>query len=177
MLHEGFRVPDKVFWWLAILVNILTWGLIGYFYSSLPTRVPTHFGPAGLPDAYAQKTFWTVFLPALTQSGIILLISWVYRHPQYSNIPSSLPLMAVPEPWKTRITMIMRHMLVMVTVLVNLLFAYVALGVLTTAFGLKNGLNNLVIGGLLTFLLFLISVYAVWLYRLSKQAAIDQQKK
>src|SRR5689334_6994599 len=124
MFHEGFRVPDRVFWWLIVVVNLATWGALVYLYPSLPSLLPTHFGFGGQPDAYAAKTWWTVFFPASIQTAETLLMAWMYRHPQYSNIPSSMTLSLFPEPWRTRVLAVLRHMLVMVTVITNLIFAY-----------------------------------------------------
>lgn len=175
MYHERWRVPDRVFWVLSIIINILTWGTLIYFYDGLPSIIPTHFGLNGQADSFGTKSFWLVFLPAMIQLGETLLFSWIYRHPQYSNIPSSMTLVLLPEPWKSRIIHVLRHLLVMVTVISNLIFAYIGLAVVSIALGLSVGLSGWIIAGLVGLLLFLIAVYGVWLFRWSKQAVVAAQ--
>lgn len=168
--REPWRVPDRVFWGLAVVVAVLTWSVLIWMYPSLPARIPTHFGWSGLPDAYHTKTVWTVFLPGLCQLGLMGLLIWAYRHPEYSHLPTSLTLKLIPEPWQQRITMLVRHLLVMVTVVVNLILAYLTLLTITTSFGQLVGPSPWWIIGLTGFLVALIIVYTVWLARWIRQA-------
>lgn len=170
MLHQGWRVPDKVFWALALLVTALTWASVLYLYRFLPSPIPTHLNLAGQPDAWSPKTWTTVFLPVLIQTGLVALLGWVYRHPQYSHIPSSLAIGLFPEPWRTKIIMLMRHLLVMVTVIISLLFAYLTQGMMAMAFNQPFGISAWVLAGLVLLLLVIVVVYTRWLYRWSKQA-------
>ncbi len=169
MDHERFRVPDRVFWILAVAVNIFTWASLAYVYSSLPNRLPTHFGITGQADAYAAKSWFTVFLPALVQSAITALMVWIYRYPQYSSIPSSLALGLFPEPWRSRITFLLRHLIVMLTVIMNLIFAYIALAIISDSATTTTAVNGWAIAGLVGLLLVLTVVYTVWLARLAQQ--------
>jgi len=169
MANERFKVPDRIFWMLTGLVLLLTWGSILYFYSSLPSRLPVHFGLSGQPDGFAHKNFWTAFFPAYMQLALTGLMIWMYRHPQYSNIPSSMLLAMLPEPWHQKIIMLIRHLLVMVTIVVNLLLAYISLAMISSSLSSSAGLNGWAILGLIGLLLLIVIVYSVWLWRLTKQ--------
>jgi uncharacterized membrane protein len=52
---------------VGILCGIFAVSYAAMHYADLPSRVPTHFGFSGKPDAWRPKSFWTVMLlPLLT---------------------------------------------------------------------------------------------------------------
>ncbi|CAM3157026.1 DUF5808 domain-containing protein [Filibacter tadaridae] len=63
------------------LPMIITVGLIAYTatqYSSIPDLIPTHWGPSGKPDAFSQKTPFSVIallLILLVMQGMMLVIN------------------------------------------------------------------------------------------------------
>jgi uncharacterized membrane protein len=80
------RLADYTLVGLEILVVILTLAppiILTYYYPALPERVPIHWGLNGQPDAWARKTFSTVFfLPVLTAylQGWFLLLKYDLAH-------------------------------------------------------------------------------------------------
>jgi uncharacterized membrane protein len=70
------------------LVMIAGMFLIGVIvYPSLPDQIPTHWGPTGQIDAYAAKSFWSVFFAPLMALGLYLLLWFVpYLDPKRANV-------------------------------------------------------------------------------------------
>lgn len=60
--------------------------IVASFWSSLPERVPSHFGAGGDPDAYGSKG--NVLTPALLSVALYLLFTLVQRiPPRFYNYP------------------------------------------------------------------------------------------
>ena len=169
-IHEGWRIPNSVFLTLSGVTIVLTWVLLMVAYPLLPANIPSHFGVDGAADAWSVKTWWSVFLPAMLQIVLTALTWWLSHHPEYSNLPSSLPLRAVAEPMQTKIRAILAHLLVMTGVLVNLIMAYVALAVVRVGLGEAAHMDSWLIFFLAGFLILLSLVYAIWIARLTRQA-------
>lgn len=171
MDHERFRIPDWVFFTVVALTVGATWFMILYFLPFLPSRIPSHFGFGGTPDAWVAKSFWSVAVPGLAQLVVAALMLVVYRWPQYSNIPTTIAIVLLPPEVKSMIYHIIRHMSVVILTIVSLLFAYIELTIISTAIGSTSGLNAWMIGGLIAFLFLVVIVYSVWMYRLTKAGA------
>lgn len=165
-LHPHWRVPDSVFRWFMVAVVILTWTLLILAYPILPAVVPQHFNFSGAVDAMTVKTWWWIFMPGMLQLVITAAMWWLSYHPEYSNLPTSLPLRAVPEPLQTKLKALLSHLLVMVGVLTDLVFAYLAFGVVRVGLGEASSLNGWVLFGLAAGILFLTVVYSLWIARL-----------
>ncbi len=166
-----FRIPDRVFVILTIMVMVMTWALLIWIFPDLPPKIPTHFGPAGLPDGYGDKSWWLVAFPALVQTGLSLLFWLIYRHPQYANIPSTVLLTVMPEPYKGQLFALIQHMLVVLLVLMNILFAHITLTTISVALELQAGLNVWLMAGILIVMFSSIALYTVRMYRLAKIGA------
>lgn len=69
----------------ALLLTTQLWGLSAF--GSLPERVPTHYGPNGAPDAWAQRSPGAVFQGLWVGAGILsaftVLIVFLDRMPQH----------------------------------------------------------------------------------------------
>lgn len=170
MHHERWRVPDRAFFILSGLVIALTVGMLVYAYPYLPERIPTHFGFSGAPDAWNAKSIWVVFFPAMIQVLLTVGLSLVYRHPRFASIPGTMLVELAPEPVRQLFWRLIRHSLAITIVLMNLLFAYVGLAIVTTGLELERGLNGWIMFGIVALLLIVQIVYSVWFYRLARQA-------
>lgn len=175
MRHDGFRIPDKVFATLAVVVLLVTWVMLMWAWPILPDRIPTHFGAGGMPDAWGQKSFWNVFILASLPTLIGILFGWLYRHPMYSNIPSSVLLSVMPEPERTTIIRLIRHLLVMIYMIMTLLFAYVSLAVVSGGLAGTARLNPWLIFGLVGFLLLVAGTYTVWMAKIARAGVAKLQ--
>lgn len=176
MIHEGFRVPDRAFWALAIVATVLTWTSLIIVYPLIPNPMPIHFTFTGQPDSWQVKSWFLVFLPAIIQVAELLLMSWVYRFPQYANMPTSMALTLIPEPWKSRLTALMRHMIVMIAVIVTLIFAFISHLLITDTFQLSVRPSLWWIIGLVGVLFVIIIVYTLWLYRWAKAGVMAARR-
>ena len=176
MQHDGFRIPDRVFACLAILTLALIWGVMIWANPALPPSIPTHFGPSGYADAWATKSFWNVFaLPILgTVFGGLFL--WVYHHPQYSNIPSSVLLTEVPEPQRSVLTRLIRHFLVIIYVIMTLIFANITLATIQVAFDPAARLDPWAMSGLVILLLMVCVVYSIWLAKVARSGTAKMKR-
>lgn len=171
MQHDGFRIPDRVFAVLAIVVLVLTWALLIWAWPMLPERIPTHFGISGQPDGWSDKNFWSVFIPVLLPTILGAVFLWLYRSNQSFNIPSSVRLKDMPEPEKTILTKLGRHLLTMLYVLFTLIFAYLSLAIVSVGIGARAGLSSGVMLGLTAFLLLVVATYTFWMAKVAKRGA------
>ncbi len=172
-MNIAFRaIPDRVFVGLSLTVMVLTWAMAIWVYPDLPAKIPGHFGPSGQPDAYVDRTVWTVILPALLQVGLTGLFWWIYRHPQYSNIPSTVMITMMPEPYRGQLYRILRHLAVVMMLFINILFAHISLTTLSVSLGLSDGLNPWLMGGILLALFGFIGLTTVRLFRIAKLGVV-----
>ncbi len=171
MIIVAYRVPDRLFAGMAVLVLLLSWITTIWIFPSLPERLPTHFGPSGLPDAFGEKSWGTVFVLPLLQAVISVVLWWLYRHPQFSNVPTSVPLQRLPSETRQQIFRILQHFLVVLATLVNLLLAQLNLAILAVGLGVATRLNNWLMGGILIALFGVIIFYIVILRRFIKASA------
>lgn len=117
---------------LLSLLVLIGWSL--YFYNDLPERIPTHFGPDGMPDRMGDKsTLW--FLPIL---GVVLygFMTYINRLPHYFNYMVNI----TPENAERQYSMATR-MVRFIKVLVMLIFAYIVWQTIHIAHGGGNGLG------------------------------------
>jgi uncharacterized membrane protein len=67
----------------------------------LPEQIPTHFGPSGAADAFAERSVGNWFaLPAIGVCATILMLGLAelsLRRPSMYNIPGKSELLALPE--------------------------------------------------------------------------------
>jgi uncharacterized membrane protein len=67
---------------LGIIFNLL---IIWKWWPQVPTIVPTHFGPAGIADAWGSKE--SLFLLPAVAVGLYLLMTVLARFPNLYNYP------------------------------------------------------------------------------------------
>lgn len=134
---------------------VATTAMTIYFYSSLPTLIPTHFGFSGAPDAWTPKNPITAFLLPLIGLLIFMLFVLIYRHPQYTSWPTTLILMAVEPEKREKIFDILRSMISSILFFISLLFAYLQFTIIATANNRSSGVTNLIM------IAFLVALFAV----------------
>ncbi len=57
-------------------------------YDKLPARIPTHFGLGGRPDAWSQKSVFSVFGTLLVPLFVLILMAVVSAHRDWWNLPN-----------------------------------------------------------------------------------------
>ena len=74
---------------LAIVAAMFAAGAL--LYPSLPSPIPTHWGPMGTPDAFSPKSFGSVFLlPLIALAVYALLVVVPYLDPKRRNLKLSM---------------------------------------------------------------------------------------
>lgn len=100
---EGFRDTDAASRVRAVLLLLLGALVVAWVFSQgltvygrLPERVPMHFGPGGLPNAWGHKTPFAalglVMIAGVELIGIMLLRT----RPQWFNFPGKERALALP---------------------------------------------------------------------------------
>lgn len=171
MVSVSPRISDRAFVILIGLLLAVMWGMMIWAWPLLPDRIPGHFGSTGIPDGWTSKGFWSVwFLPVLTtlMGG---LFGWLYRYPQYANIPSTILIAAFPEPERTMMLRMIRHFLLITYLIMVLIFVQIVFGIMSVGLGVDDRLNPWVLFGLVAVLFFTIIRYTVWLVRISRFVA------
>lgn len=159
----AWRVPNRLYAGLAILVVALTWVMILIAYPLLPSRIPMHFALSGEVDGWATKRWWLVLLPAIFQSLLVPLTIWLGRHPEWSNLPSRRRFHELDEQAQRLIRILLAHMLVMIGLIASLAMAHISLAMIRVGVGLTDRLNSWVLIGLTVLLLTIIGAYTFWL--------------
>lgn len=170
MLTSRIYISDKVFAGFSGLFILVSWAIAVWAFADLPPRIPTHFGFSGLADDWSTKTFWSVFMLPIIQLLMAGLLAWAYRHPQYSNIPSTVMIVALPEPERSLMFQMIRRMIVVVGLIVNVLMAQIILGIVSVGFGVSDRLNPSIIIAFVIMLLFIIARYTFFAWRLTTSA-------
>ena len=75
-INEKNRIIKKysILFLAPLIVNILVSIYLSTQYNSLPDIIPTHWGFSGQPDAFSQKSFFSVFGIVLMSIGIGIII-------------------------------------------------------------------------------------------------------
>lgn len=168
MNHPDFRVPDRIFWILAGLIIGLTWGMLWYVYPLWPAALPDQLDLAGRVTAGYPKSFGLVFFPAIVQAVLTLVLAWFWRHPQHARWPRGRAGQGVSDSARAAVDRFIRHSLVMTVVLIDLIFAHLALLIVDRNLGRSVNLPMWSIIGLSALLLTMNIIYAVWISRLSR---------
>lgn len=84
-------------WGLGLGVSLaaISWIIAIYYWGKLPAVIPTHFGISGQPDAWNTKSVWWAFLLPMLQSFMAGGFIFLYYHPQYSDMPTTMWLMTM----------------------------------------------------------------------------------
>lgn len=170
--HLRWRVSDRTFLVLSLVVIVLTWTLLIVAYPYLPTSIPGYFGFNGRPDAMVDRTWRAAFFPGLLQLVLTAVTWWVSRHPQYSNLPTRVRLHDLPESTQVRVKQLLAHLLIMTGLIANLILAEIALAIVRIGLGLTERLNTVAILGLVVLLLTLVTGYSVWISRHVRRSTV-----
>jgi uncharacterized membrane protein len=119
---------------MAILGVILSVMLLGFYWSILPDKVPSHFNFAGKVDAWSGKG--SILLLPLISIIIFATMSIVSRYPKLFNYP-----------WKFKLENLIRQQELAQLLITSLkaeivwLFALIEWGTINTAMGKIDGLG------------------------------------
>lgn len=82
-----FGPLGRTFVTLNILALVLIWIASLFAFTTLPERVPTHFGISGQPDAFGSKTTFLILPLAFSIAPVILLLVIRYRFALVNRFP------------------------------------------------------------------------------------------
>lgn len=150
----------------------LTWWAVINNYSHLPIKVPTHFGPSGVPDAWGPKPH--IFVAPIVYTGIFILFIFIYLFaPHRVNLGlHSFDIRSLPAPLKRKAYDLVRRTLLIVGIGIGGLFFHITATTIRVARGEMRRLNPVY----LIFCIGLIIVYTIYsIRRLSKlKREVDQ---
>ena len=126
--------------WLAETVAvaglIVAFVLPAFYWSALPERVPSHFGPSGQADVWSARGFvW--FLPAMTVVVYLLLTLISLVPARYYNYP-----WRITEENAPRQVRIVRRLLCVLRAELVWLFVYLTWQTIRVALGQVSGLGS-----------------------------------
>ncbi len=163
------RKIHKVGLVLAGILALVSWIVALYYWGKLPNIIPTHFGINGQPDDWNQKSVWYSFLIPGLQSIMLGSFVFLYKKPQYSDMPTTLLLMAMEEKKREHAFALIRTMLVGISLWIGILFTYLTYAMnysaLTENSGLLPWLMFSIIGGMIAWLIW----WTVKVYKLTRK--------
>lgn len=130
--RSSFEKTLDIFGALGLLFMIV---MLAYYWSSLPERIPSHFGISGQPDAWNGKGLLLV-LPSIS-AGLYIGLTILSRYPHIYNY--AWPI--TPENAATQYRLA-RQMIIVFKTEIVWLFAYVIWQTIQTALGRAQGLGE-----------------------------------
>ncbi len=133
---------------LGVLLLTTAFSYVRVHYDQLPAAIPTHFGITGLPDAWRDKSLWTVYGTlgiglAIYVSMVMINILLIIRPDNPAkivNIPQHDKDLLGPERLEAIRTFTVRS-LVGLNLILAAMFAYLGYGSVNIAMGISPGLG------------------------------------
>ena len=168
------KLKHKIYFAIAAILALASWGIAIYSWGRLPDTIPVHFGFNGQADSWADKTIYYVFLVPFIQSLILGLFVFLYRKPQYSDIPTSMWLMTLVKKQRDNAFSLIRIMLAGMSIWLGVLLTYITYSMNASSFNADSSLASWVIVAVVVLMLIWLSFWSVKVYKVTKKAA--QQK-
>lgn len=131
------KQSHKIGFLIATLLAAISWGIVIACWNKLPSFIPVHFGWNGAPDNWADKNIFFVTLIPVLQTIMLFAFLFLYKKPQYSNIPATLWLMSLGKKKRDHAFGLIRKMLVGITLWIGILFTYLTYAINTSAITAK----------------------------------------
>jgi len=161
---------------IGVLLAAASWAIAIYYWGKLPSVIPTHFGFNGLPDSWNEKTLFYVFLLPFVQTLLAGGFFFLYFHPQYSDMPTTLWLMTMEEHKRDHAFDLIRTMLVGTGLWVGVLLTYMTYAMNASALQQGLGMNP----WLLLAVVFGMILWLIWwtakVYQATKEAMEKSSK-
>lgn len=119
----------------VILYTVVQW-------NQIPEQVPIHFNALGEVDNYGSR--WVLLLVPMMSGGLLALLEFLERHPEWHNYPSRLNETNAPQFYQTS-----RELLNRVKNLSLFLMVYIQWEIVRVGLGHSNAMSQWVFGGLL----------------------------
>lgn len=125
---------------IGLFVAVIFYTLIQW--NQLPEQVPIHFNALGEVDNYGSK--WVLLLVPMISVGLLGLLEFFERHPEWHNYPSRLNETNAPRFYQSS-----QELLNRVKNLSILLMAYIQWEIVRVGLGHSNAMSQWIFGGLL----------------------------
>lgn len=162
---EPLHVPDRVFFVIAGAMMIVMFWVQIWAWPLLPSPVPQHLNFAGQVDSFAPKNIWNVFGPLLINIVILLGIAFAYAHPEYTNLPTSIPWKKLPAAKRGMAVMAVRHLLTMTFLWSTLIISCISLALISSGLGVTIPLLTVAMMSALGLLFVTVGGYTLILTR------------
>jgi uncharacterized membrane protein len=163
------KLSHKLLFVVSIALAISSWVIALYYWDKLPSIIPVHFDISGQADSWENKSIFYVFMIPFLQTVMLAAFAFLYRKPQYSDIPTTMWLMTLDKKHRDHAFKLIRIMLVGISVWIGLLFTYITFGMnassLDSNFGMSTPIMFTIIGLMIIWLMF----WTVKVYRVTKQ--------
>lgn len=154
---------------IAGLMVTASWIVAFYYWDKLPSSIPTHFGVNGQPDAWNPKSVWYSFMIPGLQTIIFGAFMFLYYRPQYSDMPTTLLLMAMEEKKREHAFALIRTMLVGISLWIGALFNYLSFAMNYSAITEGSGLIPWMMFGIMGGMIIWLIWWTVKVYKLTKK--------
>ena len=163
------KTKFKITFAIIVILAIASWAIAFYYWDKLPAVIPIHFGVSGAADGWADKSVWQVSFLPLIQTAMLALFVFVYTRPQYSNIPSTMWLMALNDKQQQQAYDLIRTMNAGVSVFTGLLFTYITFSMNYSAISFNQNLSSPVILAVVGLMLVWVAYWTIKIYKITKK--------
>ena len=164
----------KVAFVLAGILTLASFAIAFFSWDKLPAIIPTHFGISGEPNAWAPKSLFYVYLIPTLQLLLVGGFAFLYYKPQYSDMPTTLLLMAMDQEDRDHAFGLIRTMLAVLVLWTSVLFTFVTYMITSSSLNQSTGYTPYImltiIGGMLVWLVW----YTVKVYRVTKELILKK---
>jgi uncharacterized membrane protein len=150
------KLKFKIVFIVTAIMALASWLIAILYWDKLPSVIPIHFGFNGVADGWADKSIVSVFSIPMLQTCIWALFVFVYYKPQYSNMPSTMWLVALDENHKDYAYNLIRTMHAGISVLIGLIFTYIIYAINISAISSNSFMST-------PFLFAIFGIMIVWL--------------
>ena len=128
-------VVDRFLEAVGVTLLLVIWVFVLWYYPTLPQRIPTHFGPDGIPDRFGSKP--SLFLLPITATVLSAFMFVGAYFPHRGNYP-----VKVTEENAPRLYRYCASLLREMGVGCNVLFLWLVAGTCRIAMNQANGLGS-----------------------------------
>lgn len=166
----------KYLFLIGVLLAVISWSVAFAYWDKLPSVIPVHFGIDGQANGFANKSLFYVYLIPGIQTLMLGMFAFLYYKPQYSNIPSTMWLMALNKKDRDTAFSLIRTMLSGMVVLMGVIFTYISFAMNNAALTSDQTLSPVILITLLAFMLAWVIYWAVKVYGATKKAVKNVKK-
>jgi uncharacterized membrane protein len=171
------KKAHKIIFVIAAVLALVSWVVAAYCWGKLPDIIPVHFGISGQADGWAEKSLFYVFLIPFLQTIMLSGFVFLYYKPQYSDIPTTMWLVALDKKHREHAFNLIRTMLAGIALWIGLLFTYITYGMNVSALDDSVGLSSPVMVMLVVLMVLWLIVWTIKVYRATKAAVASFKNK